>query len=65
MNEIVFNINVIHGTEDPVLSYEHGRLLASTIPGCKLLTLEGSGHEFNFHEWDLIINTITEHTNKQ
>ena len=36
---------VVHGTEDPLLLYEHGVALAETIPGAELLTLEGAGHE--------------------
>ena len=35
----------MHGTEDPILPYEHGVALAETIPGAAFLTLEGAGHE--------------------
>jgi len=31
---------VVHGTEDPLLPYAHGRAIAETIPGAKLLTIE-------------------------
>ena len=36
---------VVHGTEDPILPYEHGVALAETIPGAAFVTLEGAGHE--------------------
>jgi pimeloyl-ACP methyl ester carboxylesterase len=36
---------VIHGTEDPILPYEHGVSLAETIPGADLMTLDKAGHE--------------------
>ena len=36
---------VVHGTEDPILPWEHGVALADAIPGATLLKLEGAGHE--------------------
>lgn len=53
---------VIHGTEDTVLPYEHALALVNEIQHASLLTLEGSGHEIHFADWDLIINTISNHT---
>ncbi|WP_438350629.1 alpha/beta fold hydrolase [Paenibacillus sp. FA6] len=53
---------VIHGTEDTVLPYEHGLALAKEIPHALLLTLEGTGHEVHFDDWDHIIKAISDHT---
>ncbi|MGG4217974.1 alpha/beta hydrolase [Paenibacillus jamilae] len=53
---------VIHGTEDPIIPYEHGIHLANEIPGAVLLTLEGAGHELHYDDWDLIIDSISKHT---
>lgn len=53
---------VIHGTEDPVLPYEHGLALARAIPGASLLTLEGTGHEIHRGDWDAILDAILLHT---
>jgi pimeloyl-ACP methyl ester carboxylesterase len=53
---------VIHGTEDPVLPYPHGKALADAIPGAKLVTLEGAGHELHRNDWDLVISEILAHT---
>jgi pimeloyl-ACP methyl ester carboxylesterase len=53
---------VIHGTEDPVLPYEHGIALTNEIPNATLLSLEGTGHEIPYGEWDVIIQAIVNHT---
>ncbi|PEF50515.1 alpha/beta hydrolase [Bacillus cereus] len=53
---------VIHGTEDTVLPYEHALALVNEISHAMLLTLEGSGHEIHFDDWDHIINAILNHT---
>lgn len=53
---------VIHGTEDPIIPYEHGVALARTIPRSVLLTLEGTGHELHHEDWDTIIDAIFKHT---
>ncbi|WP_257461645.1 alpha/beta fold hydrolase [Archangium lipolyticum] len=37
---------VIHGKDDPILPSPHGVALAETIPGARLLMLEGLGHDF-------------------
>jgi pimeloyl-ACP methyl ester carboxylesterase len=51
---------VIHGTEDPLLPYEHGVALAREIPGAKLLTLEETGHELPRRTWDVVVPAILE-----
>lgn len=53
---------VIHGTEDPVLPYEHGLALVKEIPHAQLLTLEGAGHEVHSDDWDTIIHSILKHS---
>lgn len=53
---------VIHGTEDPIIPYEHGVALANAIPKGRLLALEGSGHEIHPEEWDTVIEAIVRHT---
>ena len=35
---------VIHGTDAPILPYAHGLALANTIPGARLLSMDGVGH---------------------
>jgi len=51
---------VIHGTDDPVLPYEHGVALEREISGARLLTLDGTGHELPRRTWDLAVPAILE-----
>lgn len=53
---------VIHGTEDPIIPYEHGVLTAKAIPGAKLLPLEGIGHEFPPGIFRQMADAILEHS---
>jgi len=53
--EIAAPAVVIHGTDDPVLPYPHGVVLAKEVPGAKLVTLEGAGHELHRDDWDVIV----------
>jgi pimeloyl-ACP methyl ester carboxylesterase len=50
---------VIHGTEDPLFTFEHAEALAREIPRAELLPLEASGHEyFPPHTWNVVIPAI-------
>ena len=60
-NEINAPTLVIHGTEDPIIPYEHGIHLSEVIPNAALVTLEGTGHELHHNDWDEIINVISKH----
>lgn len=53
---------VIHGTEDPILPYDHGVALAKGIPGAELLTIEGMGHDLPPAAWPRIVGAILQHT---
>lgn len=37
---------VLHGEDDPLVPVECGRATAAAIPGCKLVTIPGMGHDF-------------------
>lgn len=60
-NEINAPTLVIHGTEDPIIPYEHGVHLSQIIPNAVLVTLDGVGHEIHHNDWDEIINAISKH----
>jgi pimeloyl-ACP methyl ester carboxylesterase len=49
---------VVHGTDDPILPYPHGKALADAIPGAKLLTIEGMGHDLPVQVWPQIIGEM-------
>jgi pimeloyl-ACP methyl ester carboxylesterase len=52
---------VIHGTEDPVINYTHGVVCAKVIPGAKLLTLKGVGHEIPVEIIPEMVEAIVKH----
>ncbi len=49
---------VVHGTEDPILPYPHGKALADAIPGARLLTIDGMGHDLPVQVWPSIIDAM-------
>jgi len=49
---------VIHGTDDPILPYPHGKALAAAIPGAKLLTFDGMGHDLPAQVWPDIVREM-------
>lgn len=61
-NEIGVSALIIHGTEDPIIPYAHGKHLADMIPDAVLLALEGTGHELPEGDWDQVVQAILAHT---
>jgi len=53
---------VIHGTEDPILPFDHGQAIADSIPGARLLTMPGVGHELPDGEFDVVVSAMLEIT---
>jgi pimeloyl-ACP methyl ester carboxylesterase len=52
---------VIHGTVDPLVHPEGGRDTAASIPGAKLLMIEGMGHALPIPMWPQVIDAIDQH----
>jgi pimeloyl-ACP methyl ester carboxylesterase len=52
---------VIHGTVDPLVHPDGGRDTAASIPGAKLLMIEGMGHALPIPMWPQIIDAIDRH----
>lgn len=52
---------VIHGTIDPLVRVEAGKDTAASIPGAKLLLIEGMGHALPIPMWPTIIGAIADH----
>jgi pimeloyl-ACP methyl ester carboxylesterase len=52
---------VIHGTVDPLVRLEGGKDTAASIPGAKLLMVEGMGHALPIPMWPQIIDAIADH----
>ena len=51
---------VIHGEKDRLVSPSGGRATAKAIPGARLLTIEGMGHDLPRGAWPRIIDAIAE-----
>jgi pimeloyl-ACP methyl ester carboxylesterase len=49
---------VIHGDADPLVPHAGGQDTAASIPGARLVTLEGMGHELSEGAWPRIIDEI-------
>ncbi|HEV8278172.1 MAG TPA: alpha/beta hydrolase [Streptosporangiaceae bacterium] len=62
LGELTAPALVVHGTDDPVLPYDHGIALAKEIPGAHLLPMEQVGHELPRAVWDVVIPAILWHT---
>jgi pimeloyl-ACP methyl ester carboxylesterase len=52
---------VVHGTADQLFPIEHGEVLASAIPGARLLRLEGAGHGVEPADWETLAAAIADH----
>ena len=52
---------VIHGMVDPLVRPEGGKDTAASIPGAKLLMIEGMGHALPIPMWPEIIDAIDKH----
>ena len=49
---------VIHGREDVVVDLSGGEATAAAIPGCRLLVIDGMGHELPRPAWPVIVEAI-------
>ena len=52
---------VIHGQRDRLVSPSGGRATARAIPGSKLLTVPGMGHDLPRAAWPTLIDAISQH----
>ena len=55
---------VIHGDADPLVPVEGGKDTANSIPGAKLVIIEGMGHSFPTEKVPQIIQAILQHTSQ-
>jgi pimeloyl-ACP methyl ester carboxylesterase len=62
LGEIAVPFLVVHGTADPLFPHPHGAALAAAVPGARLVTIEGGGHELHERDWDRILEEIAAHT---
>jgi len=55
---------VIHGEADPLVQPEGGRATADAVPGARLVTYPGMGHDLPEALWPEIIGEISEHARR-
>jgi len=55
---------VIHGTADPLVDPKAGQDTAASIPGAKLMIIEGMGHALPTPMWPEIIDAIDKHAHE-
>ena len=51
---------VIHGDADILVPVENGRLVATAVPGARLLEIEGMGHDIPRRVWPEVADAIVE-----
>jgi len=55
---------VIHGTADPLVDPKAGEETAASIPGAKLMIVQGMGHAIPIPMWPQIIDAIDKHAHE-
>jgi pimeloyl-ACP methyl ester carboxylesterase len=53
---------VVHGEADPLVTPSGGDATAAAVPGAKLLTIPGMGHDLPEALWDAVIDAIVANT---
>jgi pimeloyl-ACP methyl ester carboxylesterase len=52
---------VIHGTDDPLISPEASKEIATAIPGAKFVLVDGMGHGILRPSWPKLLELLTKH----
>ncbi len=52
---------VIHGSKDPMVARSGGVATARAIPGARMLTIQGMGHDLPSAAWPQLLDAIAEH----
>jgi len=52
---------VIHGSKDPMVSRSGGVATARAIPGARMITIQGMGHDLPEAAWPQLLDAIYEH----
>lgn len=62
LGQITVPTLVIHGTDDRMVPYANGELIASKVPGARMATMEGVGHMFWWERPEESAALLREHT---
>ena len=61
LRDIAVPTLVLHGEDDPLVPCEGGRDTAASIPGARLKTIPGWGHDLPLERVDELAGAIGEH----
>jgi pimeloyl-ACP methyl ester carboxylesterase len=64
LEELAIPTVVIHGRDDPLFPFEHGRALAETIPSAELVPLDQVGHELPRRAWKPLVDAIVSNSSR-
>jgi pimeloyl-ACP methyl ester carboxylesterase len=53
---------VIHGEADPLVTLSGGQATAAVVPGAKLITIPGMGHDLPEALWSTVTDAIVANT---
>jgi pimeloyl-ACP methyl ester carboxylesterase len=56
---------IVHGAQDPLIPPIAGRLMASQIPGARLVVIEGLGHDLGPSAWKYAIAAVEENARRK
>ena len=59
LGRLTMPVLVIHGDADPLIQPDGGRATAAAVPGSKLVTVPGMGHDLPEGAWPVLVEAIT------
>ncbi len=65
LREVAVPTLVLHGEDDPLVQIEGGRATAAAVPGARLVTYAGMGHDLPLALWPQIVKEIAAHARAQ
>lgn len=51
---------VVHGVDDKLIPVDNGRMVASAVPGARLIEIEGMGHQLPERAWQPVVDALVE-----
>lgn len=55
---------VIHGVDDPLVTLSGGEATARAVPGARLVTIPGMGHDLPEPAWPVILDAIVDNARR-
>lgn len=65
LGSVAVPVLVMHGEADPLIDVSGGRATAAAVPGARLRTFPGMGHDLPRELWDEFVNEIVANTKRR